>query len=493
MATFSKLFRTSFVAVLLSVSCFSLSILRWDWEKIDTNQIDFPKEFLFGVATSAAQVEGGCTNHQHIEHEGTDRMPEVCGDACDHWNLYKEDVQLIKNLNANAYRFSVEWSKIEPQEGVFDEDALQHYVDVCDELLVNGISPIVTIHHYTEPKWFADCEGGFGGFTKMENIKYYVRFAEKLFEYLGDRVDKWITFSSPVGHAMPSFAVGKMPPYKKDVILGLKVIKNMLEAHVQAYQAIKKMPGGGHAQIGITQTIHQLDPVSKIDLIAKFYSFMGGSLTSKAIYNFFKKGIFKAKVPFKANIKHVNKLAPKSLDFIALSYYSHCGLKGWGKRAAYPGEKKVWKEGCTIYAEGMYRALKELHKKVARKLNIPIIVTENGVAPFAGQEQDRDLFLKRYTYAVSKAIADGIDVRGYVYWSLMDNYEWGKYHDYIEICDLENGDGECEKIKINDGYGLYHVDFETQQRTLKPSAQYFIDVAGQFTPSPKGYGAQVPV
>jgi len=481
MAISSKLFRTSFAVILLSVSCLASAVLRWDWNTIDTNQINFPKEFLFGVATSAGQVEGNCTNHQHVEHEGVhERMPEVCGDACDHYNRYKQDVQLIKNLNANAYRFSVEWSKIEPQEGVFDEDVLQHYVDVCDELLANGIKPVVTLHHYTEPIWFADCADGLGGFTKMENIKYFVRFAQKMFETLGNRVDKWITFSSPVGHVMPSFAVGIKPPYKKDLALALETLKNVLEAHVQVYQAIKKMEGGEQTQIGITHTIHQLDVLSKKDFVGRFYAYMGDLFTTKPIYNFLTKGVFKARVPFKANVRHVNKLAPKSLDFIALSYYSHCGLKGWGNRGRYPGEKKVWKDGCTIYAEGMCRALKELNKKVASKLNIPIIVTENGVAPYVDQEDDRDLFLRRYIYAISKSIEDGIDVQGYIYWSLMDNYEWGKYYDYIEVYDLENGKGQLEKIRINDGYGLYAVDFETQERTLKQSAQYFIDVAGRF-------------
>jgi len=484
MATFSKTFRTIFITSLLLVSSVACAVLRWDWGSIDVNNLFFPENFLFGVATSAAQVEGGCDNHQHVEHEGVTRddkgklfMPEKCGDACDHWNRYKQDVQLIKNIHANTYRFSVEWSKIEPQKGVFDEAALQHYVDVCDELLANGIKPVVTIHHYTEPKWFADCDGGLGGFTKKENIKYYVRFAEKLFEYLGDRVHMWITFSSPVGHVMPSFAVGAKPPYKKDFQLAVETLKNVLESHVQAYHAIKAMPGGKQAQIGITQTIHQLDPVCKADLLSQFYSFMGNSLMSKAIYKFFKTGKLKIKVPFKAKVKHINKLAKNSLDFIALSYYSHCAVKGWGGRGAYPGEQKVWKENCTIYAEGMFRALKELHKNIADPLNIPIFVTENGVAPFADRLEDRDLFLKRYIYAVSEAIRSGIDVRGYIYWSLMDNYEWGVHRDCVEMCDK---DGVWKKFPTNDGYGLYHVDFETQERTLKPSAQHFIHVAQRF-------------
>jgi len=447
----------------LTASSLSTAVLRWDWDRIDTSveNLYFPQDFLFGVATSSYQVEGGCTNNQWVAHEcktrdkkGRLRMPEPSGVACDHWNRYEEDVQLIKNVNANAYRFSVEWSKIEPREGQFNEEALQHYADVCDELLRNGIKPILTIHHYTEPIWFFER----GSFEKEENIKYYVRFAEKLFERLGNRVHLWITFSSPIGYSMKGYCTGEQPPYKKNTQLATEVLKNLLEAHVQAYKKMKSLPGGQDAQIGISKTIYQLDPVNSWDVLAKLYTSIANKLKDKPIYEFFTTGTFKVKIPFMVNVKHVNECAPKSLDFIALSYYSHGGVKGF-KTCRYPGEAGVRKANQTLYAEGLYRALEELSENVAEKLHIPIYITENG---YAFPEIDmRDLFLKRYLYAVSEAIKAGIDVRGYVYWSLMDNYEWGSY---------------------DDRYGLYWVDFKngTLERTLKPSAQHFIDVAGRF-------------
>jgi len=459
--TFPKMPAKRFFAVFLLLMPLSvIAVLRWDWNIIDPFDLYFPKNFLFGVATSAYQVEGGCKNNQWCEHERVTRkkngdfwMPELSSEACDHWNRYKDDVQLIKDVGANSYRFSIEWSKVEPQEGVFDELSLQHYAEVCDELLRNGICPVVTIHHYSEPLWFAQK----GAFEKMENIKYFVRFAAKLFERLGNRVHLWITFSSPTGYAMPSYGVGMKPPYKKNKQLAIEVMKNVLEAHVRVYKKLKSMPGGGQSKIGITKTIYQLDPVHSWDIFAKLFTFMGKNLTNKLFYNFFTTGKLKARIPFMVNVTHKNSDAPQSLDFVALSYYSHAGVKGFG-RSAYPGEKKVRKEDHTIYAEGLYRALRELSKSVASKLNIPIYVTENGIAPLE-DEQDRDLFLKRYLYALSESIKSGVDVRGYFYWSLMDNYEWGTY---------------------SDRYGLYSVDFETQERTLKKSAQHFIDVAARF-------------
>jgi len=185
---------------------------------------------------------------------------------------------------------------------------------------------------------------------------------------------------------------------------------------------------------------------------------MGNKLINDPFFQFFTTGVFKAHIPFLVNVYHQNPDAPSSLDFVGLNYYSHMGIKGFG-RMAYPGERPMKKEDHTIYAQGLYRALHELNEKVAQKLGIPLYVTENGIAPL--EEQDRDLFLKHYLYALSQAIKDGVDVRGYFYWSLMDNYEWGTY---------------------DDRYGLYHVNFETQERTLKQSAQHFVDVAsGKFS------------
>jgi len=423
---------------------------HWNWSKVNLHDISFPKGFLFGVGTSAYQVEGGCDNNQYCEHEGSQRMPDFCGDACDHWNRYKEDVQLIKKLGANSYRFSVEWSKVQPQEDYFNSRALQHYVDVCDELLANGIKPVITIHHYTDPIWFAQK----GGFEKEENIKYYVEYAAKLFEVLGNKVHLWLTFNSPSGYALPGYVVGDKPPYKKSMRLGIKVLQNLCEAHVQTYQRIKKMPGGQQSKIGILKNICQLDPITWWNPMSKLYAKIGNGLANNCILRFFSTGVFSTWLP---GTMYKNALAPKSLDFIGLNYYSHTGIKGFS-RCAYPGERAMCKKDHTIYAEGLYRALKTVSDAIAKPLNIPVYVTENGIAPI--KESDRDLFLKRYFYAMSEAIRDGIDVRGYFYWSLMDNYEWGTY---------------------NDRYGLYHVDFSTQKRTFKPSAQYFVDVAHRFS------------
>jgi beta-glucosidase len=422
---------------------------HWDWNSINTQAISFPQDFLFGVATSSYQVEGGNVNvWDRWAQEG--KCSQAAGNACDHWNKYKEDVQLIKNVHANAYRFSVEWSRIEPQEGIFDESALDHYATVCDELLAHGIAPIITIHHYNDPIWFLDL----GGFEKEENIQYYVRFAKKLIDRLHDKVHLWLTFNSPSSYAAKAYLKGMMPPGKKHMQLMAEVMKNQLCAHVRLYKAVKADPLCAHAKVG---TLHNICQLEARWFWNKPFAWLGEYITHTCVYNFFRTGTFRFYIPGLAYVSHAEPGAEQSLDFIGLNYYTHMLMSG-SKAQQFPGEQKTASNDKTIYPEGFYRAIKELWEKLAEPLNIPIYVTENGIAPL--KEEDRDLFLRRYFYALYRAMSEGCDVRGYCYWSLMDNYEWGTLGK------------KC--------YGLYHVDFETFKRTLKSSARYFIEVAKRF-------------
>ena len=457
--------------------------LTWEWGKVDTDNfkieeklsgaisgLKLPKnqDFLWGVATSAHQVEGGCTNNDWsiAERLPNKKIPTPAGKACDHWNLWKEDIQRMKNLGANTYRFSCEWSKVMPKEGVFSETTLKHYEDVCRELVRQGLKPCITLYHYTQPIWFAKK----GGFEKEENIKHFVQFSQKLFQRLGKYVHLWFTFNAPSGVAYKSHLKGTSPPYKKNMQLAVEVLKNVLESHVQVYQAAKRI--NKDYKVGILKNIYQLDPYNPFNPLDRLGSYMGNMLANTCIYNFFRTGEFKVWIPKKVYVYHKNEAAKKSNDFIGLNYYSHGMMKNF--KVVCPSGIKVGKENHTIYAEGLYRAIKELHQQ----FNLPIFITENGYGgcknlnPAQNCER-RKLFLKRYWYAMAKAIEDGYPVHGYIHWSLMDNYEWGTHHKR---------------------YGLYHVDFATQKRTLKPSGRFFADVvtkvretAAQPTASPSAF------
>ena len=234
--------------------------LAWNLNKQAISQLEFPRNFLWGVGSSAHQVEGNCTNNtwhrwetEHLQNQ-TGLVKERSGLACDHWNRYKEDIQLLKELGANAFRFSIEWSKVQPTEDQFDETALQHYEDVCNELLKQGIKPCVTLHHYTDPIWFADK----GGFAFPNNIHYFVNFCKKVFERLNNKVHLWFTFNSPDGYAAKGYLTGITPPGEKNMQRMAEVYKNLLETHVQTYHTLKAMPGGNTSQIGILKNIFRI-------------------------------------------------------------------------------------------------------------------------------------------------------------------------------------------------------------------------------------------
>ena len=165
----------------------------------------------------------------------------------------------MKELGVKAYRFSVEWSRVEPQQGIFDPAAIRHYQDVCDSLLRHNIRPVVTLHHFTNPIWFEEM----GAFEKRENVKYFIAFVEKIFPALKDRVDMWCTINEPAVYTVDGYFTTLSPPGKSNTALAAVVLRNLLEAHVQAYHKIKSLPGGEETKVGMVKNMTQFDPFNK--------------------------------------------------------------------------------------------------------------------------------------------------------------------------------------------------------------------------------------
>lgn len=489
--------------------------LYWDWTKIDPQSMtpeaiaqtfkerrkkikNNDTEFLIGGAISAHQAEGNCTNNTYYLWEKAKKDDPACpsiqeesGIACDHWNRYKEDLDLVKNANLNTLRISVEWSKVQPRKPTQDDDGfdyavLQHYDDLCEQAAQRGIKVVVTLHHYTDPIWFA-LEGGF---EEQKNIHYFATFCSRVFEALNDKVHLWFTFNSPSGYSSRIYLTNVAPPssfkkldkklvknyketndknfliealkkYKpkaKDMVTATSVLKNVALAHVQAYKAIKQCIGGQDSKIGILKNIHQVDPWNPANLLDKLTAFVPNELNDESLFNFFTTGTFRVRIPIPWFGKWVNTSyhhpdATKSLDFIGLNYYSHRFMHNVEKKM-YPGEKMTGNENYTVYPEGLYRAIDTIYKRVAQPFDIPIYITENGIA--TDDDELRNEFLQKYTLVIAKAIEDGYPINGYIHWSLLDNFEWGNY---------------------NKHYGIYKVDFDTMERTLKPGSQHLVDLA----------------
>ena len=438
--------------------------IRWEWEKINLDNISFPASFMWGTATASHQVEGGCVNNWSEFEKGTKDSGEpnikdsqISGDACDHWNRYNDDINLIKNLGVKYYRFSLEWSKIEPKMGIYSNEALSHYSSLIDELIRNGIQPVITLHHFAHPIWFDQL----GGFEKKENISHLVSFSEKVFNQYSDRVKFWCTINEPGVVAIQGYFTGMFPPGAKNGQLAGEVYKNLLESHVQIYHRLKRHRNSSKVKIGIVKNINQFEPWRRYHVFDWLFTLAMNHIFNWATIKFFKTGKLRFRVPFLMWNSHDNENAKNSLDFFGLNYYSHNHIrfnpfKEDFSDLMYKKKDTMTDMPYTIYAEGIYRAI-----KLVSTLGYPIIITENGVAD--KEDKIRSEYIVKYLYAVRKAIDDGYNVIGFYYWSLMDNFEWAFGYDMR--------------------FGLYEVDFKTQKRTLRDGSKTFIDIVKRNTPN----------
>lgn len=450
--------------------------IYWNWDNIDTTDVNFPKDFIFGVGTSAYQVEGNCTNtdwwrwEQGNYEDGTPHVQDRSGRACDQWNKFKEDIALLNEMGVGIYRFSIAWDKVQPTADTFDADAIEHYKEMCRELNKYGIKAHIGFHHYTDPIWFADL----GGFTEEANIHYFADYCERILAdfakdpEVNNTVKLWSTFNSPSGYVFHKYHTGCFPPgIKNNKQLALTVLKNMMEAHVQAYQRKRVM--NPTAQLGILKNIMQMEPWRPWHPMDNFACSIAPKMTDECIFSFFTTGRFVAKIPFDnapfmADVDYTNPDAPNCLDFIGLNYYGHSYLKNM-TRFLHPDEIPTQNPNYSLYPEGLYRAIKTITEKVVRPIeqlpngkHLPIYVTENGTTD--NTPENRELFFKRYMYAMHRALQEGCDVGGYILWSGFDNYEWG-----------------CKGVK---NYGIVKIDFESPEltRTIKSDrgTEYFLNL-----------------
>lgn len=403
---------------------------------MENEKLKFPDGFLWGASTSSHQVEGGTKNNwsewerknaQRLADEAgekweswqQEKFPEmfeknnyISGKACDHYNLFEKDFDLAKELGHNAHRFSIEWSRIEQVEGEFDAKEIEHYRKVISALRERGIEPFVCLWHWTHPLWLEEK----GGSVSDEFPKYFARFARLMAEKLKG-VNFWLTINEPMSVIPSCYVTAKWPPQKKNIFLALKAYKTLSDAHKMAYDEIHSV--SKNAQVGFANILAYFEPANK-----------------KNPFNLLTVKIAK----YFSNEKFLKMIEEKN-DFLAPQYYFHNRISFSGKRKNE--NKKISDFNWEIFPEGLYQIIKDL-----QKYNLPIYVTENGLAD--REDKMRTEFIKNHLEAVHRAISEGIDVRGYFYWSLLDNFEWDK--------------GYWPR------FGLVEVDFETQERKVRASA-----------------------
>lgn len=394
----------------------------------------FPQNFLWGASTSAYQVEGENTHSDwwQWEHKAG---KEKCGAACHHYQLYERDFDLAKSLHHNAHRLSIEWSRIEPEEGKFSHRELKHYLDVIHALRKRNIEPIVTLHHFTNPAWFSKK----GGWVRRRSIKYFLRYCDFVTRALAKHVHFWITINEPTIFISHSYIFGVWPPQAKSILKATAVSEHMVRAHVKAYRLIhknyKKLSLYEPA-VSFSQNVMAFVP-SKRELKNRFTAYLRDKM-----YN----------LGFLERILHHNILRRKPMDFIGINYYSRqvVELKKLRIRNmvmdTQEGKNNHVKKNCLgwdIYPKGIYEVLLEL-----RKYCLPVLITENGIC--TSNDKVRWKYIRDHLKYVHLAMKKGVNVTGYLYWSLMDNFEWDK--------------------GFRPRFGLVDVNYKTFKRTVRQSA-----------------------
>lgn len=384
----------------------------------------FPKDFLWGTATAAFQTEGNNKNTEWWEWENTkpkDRQYplEKSGIACDSYNRYEEDLDLCVKLNNNAVRFSIEWARIQPDENTFDQNEIDHYKKVITAAKKRNLKTFVTLYHFTLPLWF----GKKGGWSKGKNIKYFETYVTRCAQEFGPLVDAFITMNEPLVYSLAAYLEGMWPPGIEDLVSTLIVQHNLVNAHKRAYKAIKAV---GNYYTGMVENINYFD------YKPGFWAPVG-YLVSKLL-TFFNVDFHLAEVK-------------NHLDFFGVHFYFSTRFNGVVRENLDDVQSDL---GWWVYPPGFERVL--LHIK---RLNVPIYITENGVAD--AMDRIRKDFIKNMLIACHNAMEQGVDVRGYFHWSLIDNYEWHQ--------------GFWPK------FGLVYIDYKNNcARIPRDSFYYYADI-----------------
>jgi beta-glucosidase len=375
----------------------------------------FPDDFLWGVAYSSHQVEGNNFNNDWWEWEKRGKTKEKSGLACDSWNRYSIDHKLAQDLGCNAFRLSLEWSRIEPKEGAFSEEAIGHYRKVLKDLKRRGMKRCVTLWHWTSPLWFTNDYG----WHKKESVGLFVRYCKKVVKELGDEIDILISLNEPRLPLNKGYLLGQFPPGMRNPFLFKKARKHMIETQKKCYKTVKK------TKKEITCCLNEYySPFYFSKKLEKI------SFITKKIENFF-------------NWKVLDEVA-EFQDVIGIDYY-----RSFDVNLFLPSFKDKSQDGkfndlaWGIWPEGVHKTLIEIWDRYHK----PIYIFENGLAD--KDDKHRAEFIREHLRWLHKAISEGVEVRGYFHWSLIDNFEWN--------------------AGFEPRFGLCEMDYKTMQRKPRPS------------------------
>jgi beta-glucosidase len=410
----------------------------------------FPSGFLWGTATSAHQVEGGNVLNDWYEWEKTPGRiinGHVSGQACEWWGgRWAEDFDHAADTNQNSHRLSLEWSRIEPTLAVWDEAALDQYRTMVAGALSRGLEPMVTLHHFTLPQWLADR----GGWLAEDSVKWFERYTRKAVGALKDLVRLWVTINEPNVLVYSGYVTHEFPPGKKDIRLVPVAIRNLARAHAASYHAIHEIDP--QAQVGVAHHFRGFLPRNKQNPGDRWLA----QFKSRNFNNLFPRALVDGSLRFLVWRERIPE-ARGTQDFFGLNYYTSeevafdPGHPGSVFRpGGYPADAARSPNGFLAdWPQGFWEAL-----RWARSYRLPIYVTENGAED--GEDAFRRAYMARHLHQLWRAANFNWKIKGYLHWSLVDNFEWER--------------GWTQR------WGLWSLDEKTQVRKKRPSADFFSEI-----------------
>jgi beta-glucosidase len=416
----------------------------------------FPEGFLWGVSTSAHQVEGNNTKNQwhEWERQGRIKTGEACGFACGWWENAEADFDIAQKMGLNSLRLSVEWSRVEPRPGEWDANAFKRYRAMLKGLCERGIKPFVSLHHFTNPMWF-EREGAF---LNPSGVSHFERFAVRVVKEFGDLCSDWVTVNEPNVYAGMGYQLGEFPPgLRGKTLSAFKVLGNLCRAHARAYRAIHDLQP--NANVGWAQHILAFTPGRPHSPVDRFLCYVHDELFNKS----FIKMIATGKAPFPYNLVCGDLSSAKdTCDFVGVNVYNRAHVEfdlRWAKtlfsRIFIPPDLPQGDHGVEApYGEAFPQCL-AVAAQYVQGLKCPIYVLENGVPD--RDDRIRPWLILEAVRELHQLVEQGFDVRGYFHWTLTDNFEWS----------------EGWRLR----FGLYHLNEVTLERWARPSAKLYSSIA----------------
>ena len=396
---------------------------------------------LLGSATAATQIEGGDENNNwaRFAAEGKVKDGSTPVRADDHYARFREDIDLMAEMGLQIYRLGIEWSRIEPKRGEYCEEALAHYREEIAYMISKGIRPLLTLHHFTNPLWFEDM----GAFEHKDSPEIFLSLVKKSIESFGDLVSEYITINEPNVYATNSLLFGEWPPEKRSMTSVVRAFSNMTAAHIKAYRYIhekRKEMGFDDTKVSFANHLRIFAPENPQNPLHRFFASASAYLFQDAITTAMMTG--KCRYPI---LRRQGVKKGKYYDFIGINYYSRSTVRGFADGVKADCFKNDL--GWEIYHEGLL----DLSERLYEKYHAPVFVTENGTC------DNTDAFRPRFIYDQLKLISEKENhITRYYHWSFLDNFEWKE--------------GESAR------FGIVHVDYETQGRTVKNSGKLYASI-----------------